>query len=255
MHCYAHPHLHTISIKFLNTLSRNCTSPSSSNNWLFFYFQDKQSSAPDNTSSLSNPIYNISLYLGSNSHSLPMNSGQTDAKGCQLMESSISQTDHQYCCQPDEEIVFLNDSNNNAARPHAMTALSLPAISVMAISALNLASPKTADECYRWETEIPSSEGTSADTELTNAWSSISQNSALLSTKLSSATEQALLYESQILIAENKTVRERMTNCELMEELAELKEQISTVNMDLLLAGIQIMTAKSAADYYETAYM
>ena len=103
-------------------------------------------------------------------------------------------------------------------------------MSVMAISALNLASPKTADECYRWETEIPSSEGTSADTELTeltNAWSSISQNSALLSTKLSSATEQALLYESQILIAENKTVRERMTNCELMEELAELKEQIS----------------------------
>ena len=56
-------------------------------------------------------------------------------------------------------------------------------------------------------------------------------------------------------MAENKTVREKMEKFELRTELVELKEQLSTVNMDVLLAGIQILTAKSEAENYEAAYL
>ena len=128
----------------------------------------------------------------------------------------------------------------------------------MALSVLEFSTLKGKDECHRWITDTSSSEGTTAETELTeltDEWSDLDQNTELLSAKLNRAQSQALLYEAQILMAENKTVREKMEKFELRTELVELKEQLSTVNMDVLLAGIQILTAKSEAEYYEAAYL
>ena len=189
-----------------------------------------------------------------------MSSGQTDAAESQLMEPSISQTDQQCCSHPREETVYQSDPDDSDKGAHTVTELSVPALSDMALSVLEFSTPKGPDECQRqqWLTDTSSSEGTTRETEVTelaDEWSDIYQNEELLSVKLNRAQSQALLYEGQILIAENLAVREKLEKFELRATIGELEETVATTNLELVLAGIQILTAKSEAEYYEAAYL